>query len=806
MFQDKKKLYQAYHAMLSTALTWALVLVVNQYFVLKVPILITGIYSIVFGILIYLFNLNKNNFISYLGLGSVLPLLALIFWITKTNPVSWLGDIIHWCMIYDGTEELYVASYSYLILLTVALLATILFFLLTKNQLAKYILAAVLTVGLIILSISKINVNKAVVGIVLFFILTILVEVSGIIYNIKLGKPEKKEGILYLAPICLLLAVLAIILPSKQEPIEWKVFKNIYKNVKEQLEIWNTELSYYLGNNNSEFFVNMTGYSEESGKLKKDKELVKDNKIALKLSGMEKGKAVYLTGSINDIYTGNSWVKSREDYLKGEEEYLLDYGELFFALSRQDREVMEDNKLLERRVVRIEYNNIKTKTFFYPLKMSGYQIFSRKKKILSETPQMNFKKASGKGTSYQVVFYEMNLESEEFRQILRDSDTFSYESHLNLAIDNDTLKFVNSIIKFYDIESVINKSDFYEVLRKRAEMIENTYTNLPDTLPDRVYELAKSITADYDNKYDKLKALEEYLITNYTYTYDVDKIPEDADFTDYFLFESKKGYCTYYATAMAVLGRCIGVPTRYVEGYLAKLKVSDEARKFLIDNSQAHAWAEAYIEGVGWIPFEATTPFYGERYSTWSKPVKKNSESNSGSYIPPMEYITPPQFHQETVEEVVIMEDSKGDKILEGFIIFFASIIILLLILILYYNILKYRYKKNFERSDNNKKMYLLFLRILRMLKREGFSLGEQETILMLAERMKDRCHVGEITFMDIADIFMRYRYAEENMTPTDLEKVNTYYQGLRDKEREELSRLKLWKEDLLFLARKSNY
>ncbi|HWT76184.1 MAG TPA: transglutaminase-like domain-containing protein [Mobilitalea sp.] len=808
MFKDKEKLYQAYHAMLSMTLTWALVLVINQYFHLKVSGIVSLLYSLVPALLIYLFDINKKNLISYLLLISILPILALIFWFTKTNPEVWLQNLINWCTYYDGTKELYAARYAHVVVLGTALLGAIVFYLLTKNQLAKIILAAALMVSMIILSVSQIDINKAVVAIGIFYIMTILVELYGMLYSRKTGKPDKKEGILYLAPICLILSILAIALPSKPEPIEWKAVKFVYNNVKEQIEIWQTDLNYYFGNSRSEFFVSLTGYNEETGKLVKGDKVIKDTKIAMKISGMDKGKTVYLTGSVNDIYTGSSWEKSKQDYLTEEKEYNLDYAELFLALTRQDQTVLENNRFVERRSIRVSYNNIKTKTFFYPLKMSWYDMLSGNSKLNTERPQINFKKARGKGTSYQLTFFEMNLAGDAFQQMLRDADTFSYADYAGQTIDLAAAAYVQNTALYNDrVDGLSDRKDYYDTLGKHADMIEAQYTNLPDNLPDRVYQLAQEITAGYHTKYDKLKAIEQYLLTNYTYTLEPQKVPEGEDFTDYFLFESKKGYCTYYATAMAVLGRCIGVPTRYVEGFLGKFEVRDEEFMYLVKNSQAHAWAEAYIEGVGWIPFEATTPFYGNRYTTWAVWPKSGNGTNSGSgsYSPDFSQGTPPQANQNT-EEVVVVTDNNSKEILSGILIFLSAALILLLVLIIYYWILKYRYKKAFEKADYNKKTYMLFLRILKQLRREGFELESQETILMLADRVKDRFHFNTISFPDVADIFMRYRYAEEKMTKEDLEQVNIYCTGLSKKEREEESRLKVWTQEFLFLAKKGNY
>ena len=76
---------------------------------------------------------------------------------------------------------------------------------------------------------------------------------------------------------------------------------------------------------------------------------------------------------------------------------------------------------------------------------------------------------------------------------------------------------------------------------------------------------------------------------------------EGVDFVAHFL-ETREGYCTYYASAMAVLARCCGLPSRYVTGY--GLARDGESAYYAARGTSAHAWAEVYFHGVGWVPFD----------------------------------------------------------------------------------------------------------------------------------------------------------------------------------------------------------
>lgn len=69
-------------------------------------------------------------------------------------------------------------------------------------------------------------------------------------------------------------------------------------------------------------------------------------------------------------------------------------------------------------------------------------------------------------------------------------------------------------------------------------------------------------------------------------------------------FDTKTGYCTSFATAMAILGRCRKIPTRYVEGFATDRTCDTENSEILLAGSSAHAWTEAYLEPIGWVPPE----------------------------------------------------------------------------------------------------------------------------------------------------------------------------------------------------------
>jgi transglutaminase-like putative cysteine protease len=136
------------------------------------------------------------------------------------------------------------------------------------------------------------------------------------------------------------------------------------------------------------------------------------------------------------------------------------------------------------------------------------------------------------------------------------------------------------------------------------------YLQLPQGISQRVMELSVQITEEDAIAAEKIRSIKDFLKENYPYTLFVNHVPREAEFVDYFLFEEKKGYCTYFASAVAVMARINGIPSRYVEGYLSEVE-ENNLGYYEVTGDRAHAWAEVYIGGV-WQTVEATPHYLNE--------------------------------------------------------------------------------------------------------------------------------------------------------------------------------------------------
>ena len=135
------------------------------------------------------------------------------------------------------------------------------------------------------------------------------------------------------------------------------------------------------------------------------------------------------------------------------------------------------------------------------------------------------------------------------------------------------------------------------------EIVER-YLALPESVPQRVLDLAREVAGDAPTGYDRALAIERYLRA-YPYTLELPDPPAGRDLVDYFLFVRQEGYCDYYASAMVVMARAVGIPARLASGY-AQGSYDHEAGRWVVTEGDAHSWVEVYFSGLGWVEFEPT--------------------------------------------------------------------------------------------------------------------------------------------------------------------------------------------------------
>jgi hypothetical protein len=151
------------------------------------------------------------------------------------------------------------------------------------------------------------------------------------------------------------------------------------------------------------------------------------------------------------------------------------------------------------------------------------------------------------------------------------------------------------------------------------------YLPLPSDITSRTKDLAKNIASGLSNPYDIVNAVTQYLRTNIQYDQSISQPPPNQERIDWFLFDYKKGFCNYYASAEVILLRSLGIPARMAVGFaqgeqevnstqqlpagvsqnITNAQISTSST-YVVRQRDAHAWPEVFFPGIGWVNFEPT--------------------------------------------------------------------------------------------------------------------------------------------------------------------------------------------------------
>ena len=271
-----------------------------------------------------------------------------------------------------------------------------------------------------------------------------------------------------------------------------------------------------------------------------------------------------LRGSVKRTYTGASWVDNT-----------VNSRYLFIDPTRQNKltRIFDLDKLgplegyVERDEVSVELLHAGTSTLFVTSRLQSLSIPLDQAAYFNDAGEVFIARDVEPGDGYSFTAYRLTGELSELSEL--------------------TARF--------DAAAQMGDSSYAG--------IKSEYMNLPSGLEDEVYWLTMSVVEGIDSPLEKALAIQRYLRANYTYSTDVPYPPQGRDFVSCFLLDQGSGYCTYFASAMAVMARLAGLPSRYVEGYLVRAQEDGET---VVRGIDAHAWVEIYFEGIGWVSFDPT--------------------------------------------------------------------------------------------------------------------------------------------------------------------------------------------------------
>ncbi|WP_426566618.1 transglutaminaseTgpA domain-containing protein [Angustibacter sp. McL0619] len=174
-------------------------------------------------------------------------------------------------------------------------------------------------------------------------------------------------------------------------------------------------------------------------------------------------------------------------------------------------------------------------------------------------------------------------------------------SSLNVIGDGETVRGKNYTATYLAVRPTVDQLRNAPVL---APDIMQQFTRLPRSLPDVVAQTARAVTKGTTNQYDQAMALQEWFRSGGKFTYSTDA-PSDSggDAVAAFL-RDRRGFCVQFSSAMAVMARTLGIPSRIGVGFLPGTPTQDDW--WSVKLTDAHAWPELYFQNVGWVRFEPT--------------------------------------------------------------------------------------------------------------------------------------------------------------------------------------------------------
>jgi transglutaminase-like putative cysteine protease len=176
---------------------------------------------------------------------------------------------------------------------------------------------------------------------------------------------------------------------------------------------------------------------------------------------------------------------------------------------------------------------------------------------------------------------------------------------------NDELRIDHGTTIHYSVWSELDAPSPTELRRARPFVLARAvslgvYLQLPAEITPRTRALAHQITDGIAGEYDRAAAIQQWLDDNLGYTLDLPDPGRDEPL-DYFLFESHRGHCEYFASAFAILAREAGIPVRQVNGFLGG-EWNEYQGYVAVRAGDAHSWDEVYFPGRGWVTFDPTPP------------------------------------------------------------------------------------------------------------------------------------------------------------------------------------------------------
>lgn len=372
----------------------------------------------------------------------------------------------------------------------------------------------------------------------------------------------------------------------------------------------------------------------------------KEKEVMLLTTSEQLTGTVYLRGYHCKNYVDGAWEKDTKAFAEACEAYGIIEEEAAkkLLLFQHEKEDIFDNEPV---TYELSYTGIKSEYCYFPYGVGGEGIAGEYELSQDYLIKKKRNEKEGKAVGWQHL-YHLNIGEDmpyTYSSFQEWYDDFVYESYVTVPGEQSAVKKLAR-----EISADVQFSAWGGFL--------NPYRNTCEEVNTSRLQVAHLVAT----------RLKEYG----SYSLELDELPVGVDAVEYFLATSKEGYCEHFASAGTLILRELGVPARYVTGYIAKagaVKTFNGKHTTSILDSAAHAWTEVYLENYGWVPIEMT-PGYSGSADTVIEPVPTATRTPDEMMQQPEETQSPTQPPTEMPEasdqEDFTDEESSKDKVLEN--------------------------------------------------------------------------------------------------------------------------------------------
>lgn len=589
------------------------------------------------------------------------------------------------------------------------------------------------------------------------------------------------------------------------------------------------------------FFKGLTATGGLSrGKLGRIGEVNFNYRTALKVQVPDTGKDIYLKGFVGSQYKGNYWDGLSCQDLDAYKKIAKAWDNSDFTIANMTSyyltliKNLSVNSTYSYKTLEFMANDMTVemkradRDYIYTPYYTEYEA-----DMVKDTDTPEYVLPAKRQNSYHLKFYNCLSDVLEFDEN-REHDLLLY----GLGYPSNYTK--EEYDSLTDNLEALEKYGIYE--KTYRKFVYDVYTRLPEKGLEQVIK-------DYGNtRYGELKEIwgsgalsvltsmvREKLNQTAVYSLSPGTLPKDKDFIEYFLYENKTGYCSHFASAATMIFRTMGIPARYVEGYVVrqsdiakgeeagsqiifeemggrKKKVQITVKSVNITDANAHAWVEIYVDGFGWAPVEVTPGFGGSAGTIGDIYEEGNQTGQTDQSLPD---VTPTQAPQDkekqekdkkepltekdekdsirTDKKEKGKEDSKAGYaepkgsvytyiIKTGFVILWILVIlssVFLLTVCRAFIILSKR-NKAWKRMDYNQKVLQRYREIQRILTYYNIKTKEDLTYKEAAKEVEKQWNaLKPDSYVKFMDIVLKARFHPYSITKDEAEKAEQFYKEI---------------------------